>query len=217
MLDDEWEYNMGTQTLKWVSSVGHDIGIDIVHVKTGNGIDMGSHVCKKGLKFCNLTGNTTDRYGVHSESLHIEDGDEKPVDFFYTYPTYSINESTGSSSSNGGTCLGEVALGTSMGAKMVEKAAESSVKVSNAAKEAEALKVFKGVSRVGKRLGAAGVFMGVLDAIYDFSKASTTAGQVRAGVNFVMSVVGVIPPWGTIASIAWGMADIGYGDTIFKQ
>ena len=32
MFDDEWEYNMGTNTMKWVSATGRDIGVDIVHV-----------------------------------------------------------------------------------------------------------------------------------------------------------------------------------------
>ena len=214
MLDDEWEYNMGTKTMKWVSATGRDIGVDIVHVKTGDGIDMGSHVCENGLNSCELTGNTTDGYGFHSESLHIQDG-YNSADFSYT--TFRSDMSAGSSGSDGGTCLGELALATSIGTTMVGEAANSSVKVSNAAKEVEALKVFKGVSKVAKGLGFAGAAMGVLDALYDFSKASTTAGQIRAGINGIMNVVGMIPPWGTIASFAWGMADIGYGDKIFKQ
>ena len=56
----------------------------------------------------------------------------------------------------------------------------------------------------------------VLDAINNFREASTVAEQVHAVTNGVMSIAGIFPPWGTLTSVVWGLADIGYGDKIFK-
>ena len=174
MLDDEWEYNMGTQRWTWRSSKGRDIGVDIVHVTSGNGNSMGSYVCENGLSSCN------------SDSKWMN-------------------------------CIGEVALGTSLETFMVEEAAKSSSKVSEVAKEVEAEKVFSKVSKLAKWVSRASTVVGVVGDGYDLYNATTTSGMWHAGINITMDIIGFFPPFGTAASIAWGLFDLSYGDRIFKE
>ena len=215
MLDDEWEYNMGTQRWTWRSSKGRDIGVDIVHVTSGNGNSMGSYVCENGLSSCNCYGNVTDYMGFHMESFRIIDGNNS-ASFTYSISATPLNENT-TSDSKWMNCIGEVTLGTSLETFMVEEAAKSSSKVSEVAKEVEAEKVFSKVSKLAKWVSRDSTVVGVVGDGYDLYNATTTSGMWHAGINITMDIIGLFPPFGTAASIAWGLFDLSYGDRIFKE
>ena len=215
MLDDEWEYNMGTQRWTWRSSKGRDIGVDIVHVTSGNGNSMGSYVCENGLSSCNCYGNVTDYMGFHMESFRIIDGNNS-ASFTYSISATPLNENT-TSDSKWMNCIGEVALGTSIETTMIEEAAKSASNVSKAAKEVEAEKVFSKVSKLAKWVGRDSTVVGVVGDGYDLYNATTTSGMWHAGINITMDIIGFFPPFGTAASIAWGLFDLSYGDRIFKE
>ena len=215
MLDDEWEYNMGTQRWTWRSSKGRDIGVDIVHVTSGNGNSMGSYVCENGLSSCNCYGNVTNYMGFHMESFRIIDGNNS-ASFTYSISATPLNENT-TSDSKWMNCIGEVALGTSIETTMIEEAAKSASNVSKAAKEVEAEKVFSKVSKLAKWVGRASTVVGIVGDGYDLYNATTTSGMWHAGINITMDIIGFIPPFGTAASIAWGLFDLSYGDRIFKE
>ena len=214
MLDDEWEYNMGTQRWTWRSSKGRDIGVDIVHVTSGNGNSMGSYVCENGLSSCNCYGNVTDYMGFHMESFRIIDGNNS-ASFTYSISATPLNENT-TSDSKWMNCIGEVALGTSIETTMIEEAAKSASNVSKAAKEVDAWKFFNGLKGVAKWTGVVGDAFSLGVSIYKTIDNPSYGNFTQIGVQAVAMGVAFVPGVGWAVSLGISLFDYYMGDKIYN-